>query len=333
MHLSHQPNRHVGRRLAVVVAVATAVLAGPVVQAEASPTQNGSIAFGRFDPELGDSSIWIANAEGREQRRLTTVPSFFSDWRPDGRGLVFDFVAKDGVHISRIESDGTGERQLTFGAGIQEVPRYSPDGREIIFDASSQQPDDPGFHTDIWLMAADGSHARPVTSGGFDVEPVFSPNGRYIAFGRIVGATDPNNFSQHEAIYVGRTDGTGLHQVVEPRAGLEHPRWSPDGQFLTFNIAPDAIGAPGVGTIYAVRHDDHRLHIIRAADREWSFTKAVWSPKGDAILVVCHRNATNTNNICRMNPATGEIDQVVAGSPSRPVNFPSWGPRPTKTCH
>lgn len=180
-------------------------------------------------------------------------------------------------------------------------------------------------------MNADGSHARQVTSGGFDVEPVFSPDGTHIAFGRIVGPTDPDNVNQYEAINVVRTDGRGLREVVAPRAGLEHPQWSHDGRLLTFNIAPEAIGAPGAGTIYSVHPDGTRLRVVRAAGDAWFFTKAVWSPDGRAMLVVCHRIATNADNICRVNPATGHIDVVVAGSSSRPVNPPSWGPRPKKS--
>lgn len=130
----HHPNRHAGPRFAaVIVAVATVAFLGPIGQADASPLRNGPIAFGRYDPALGDFSIWTANADGGKQRRLTTVPSYFSDWKPDGSGLVFDFMDQDDEHIATIERDGTGEKQLTFGAGIQEVPRYSPDGREIVF--------------------------------------------------------------------------------------------------------------------------------------------------------------------------------------------------------
>jgi TolB protein len=175
-------------------------------------------------------------------------------------------------------------------------------------------------------MNSDGSHPRQVTSGGFDVEPVFSPDGRYIAFGRIVGPTSPTDFNANEAVYVVRTDGTGLHEVVAPRPALEHPRWSPDGRLLTFNIAPEAYGAPGAGTIYSVRPDGQGLQIIRAASEVWSFTKAVWSPDGHKMLVVCHRVVANIDYICQMNPRTGHIHVVVTTPLDRPVNFPSWGP-------
>ena len=302
---------------------------GIVSPAAAEPrARNGEISFGRVDPALGAFSLWVAEPDGSHQRRLTSVPSFFSDWSPDGRRIAYDYLAGDDEHIATISPDGRSNRQITFGPGIQEVPRYSPDGQHIVFDASAQLPDDPTFHTDIWVMDADGTHPRQVTSDGFDVEPVYSPDGRYIAFGRIVGPTSPTDSAQNEAVYVVRTDGTGLRQVVAPRSGLEHPRWSPDGRLITFNIAPEAASAPGAGTVYSVHPDGSGLTVLRAPTADWAFTKAIWSPDGHKMLVVCHSFAAGVDYICRMDPRTGDFHVIVTTPPDRPVNFPSWGPRP-----
>jgi Tol biopolymer transport system component len=48
------------------------------------------------------------------------VPSFFSDWSPNGRRIAFDFVDDVGVHIATVSPMGGQQRQLTFGSGIQE---------------------------------------------------------------------------------------------------------------------------------------------------------------------------------------------------------------------
>jgi Tol biopolymer transport system component len=314
-------------RLVAAAVVACGCLALPAGPSDAAVVRNGPIAFGRFDPALGDFSLWTAHNDGTHQRQLTTAPSFSPNWAPDGARVAFDFPDDVGEHIATIRPDGTGQRQLTFGPGIQEVARYSPDGRLLAFDASGLLPDDPAFTTDIWVMGADGSHPRQVTRGGFDVEPVFSPDGQQIAFGRIIGPTDPNNFLQSEAVYVARTDGTGLHEVVPPRPGLEHPAWSPDGSRLIFNIAPEAQGAPGAGSIFAVNPSGAGLHVVRAASARWSFFKPVWSPDGRKLLVGCHRVTPNTDNLCVMDPDSGNLDVVVSAPPSRPVNFPSWGPK------
>ena len=311
-----------GLTVVTLAAGAIAVLSPTAANSDEDiAVKNGPIAFGRFDPNLGDFSLWTARANGTHQRRLTTVPSFFSSWAPDGASLIFDYLDGNDEHIASINRDGSHRTQLTFGSVIQEDPSYSPNGRQIVFDASPLSPSDPGFQTHIWLMNSDGSHRRQVTRGGFDVEPVFSPDGRHIAFGRIVSFTD----FQNEAVYVVRTDGTHLHQVVPPRPALEHPHWSPDGRLLTFNIAPESTGAPGAGSVFSIHPDGHHQRVLRRATIAWKFTKAVWSPDGRRMLVVCHSVAANIDRICQMNPRTAHF-HVVVRAPF-PVNFPSWGPK------
>ena len=195
----------------------------PCQHRQATGPRTAASPSARFDPELGDYSIWAANPDGTHQRRLTHVPSFFSDWSPDGRRIAFDFADDTGVHIATMDPNGRHVRQLTFGPAIQEIPEWSPDGRWITFGAAPIFPGEPGFHTDIWIMRANGSHKRQLTRGGFDGEPVFSPDGRRIAFARIT-----NDAEFEVAIYVMNRDGSHLREVVPPTLGLEHPDWSPE---------------------------------------------------------------------------------------------------------
>ena len=303
----------------IALAIALAVLGGAMPAAAGDRPVNGRISFGRFDPALGDFSIWAANPDGTRQRRLTHVPSFFSDWSPDGRRIAFDFADDTGVHIATMDPNGRHVRQLTFGEGIQEVPKWSPDGRWITFDASPQFPDEPGFHTDIWIMRADGSHKRQLTRGGFDVEPVFSPDGRRIAFGRIT-----NDAEGEVAIYVVGVDGRHLREVVPPMVGLEHPDWSPDGRWITFNIAPEVSGA----AVMAVHPNGTGLHVIRRSDSRFELFKPVWSPDGRKFLVGCFDVQAQIDKLCVMT-ANGRNLQVVVATPDF-VNFPAWGSHPPK---
>ena len=283
--------------------------------ARASVT-NGEISFGRIDPALGAFTLWVAEPDGSHQHRLTSVPSFFSDWSPDGSRIAYDFAPSADEHIATISPDGRSNRQITFGPGIQEIPRWSPDGRRIVYDASPTLPEAPGFHTDIWIMHADGSGARQLTSGGFDGEPVFSPHGHQIAFGRITHDADVATV----AIYAMHSDGTHLRQVVPPTLGLEHPDWSPNGRWITFNIAPEAPGA----AVRAVHPDGTDLHTIRSSDDHFRLFKAVWSPDGRQFLVGCHDVRAGIDRLCVMN-ADGRHLHVVVAAPV-PVNYPAWGP-------
>ena len=300
--------------------VAPLAVAG--VPHEIGPAKNGRISFGRFDPQLGDFSLWSANRDGTQQRRLTNSPTFMSDWSPDGGRIAFDFADDTGMHVATIASDGGDRHQLTTGAGIQEDPKWSLDGKWITTDASPVLPDDPSFFTSIWVMRADGSLSHQMTTDGFDVEPVFSPDGSHIAFGRITGGTDEG---QLEAVYVVNTDGTNLHQVVPPILGLEHPDWSPDGQWITFNIAPESI-SPDAGAVVAVHPNGHGQRILRSATERYGFFKPVWSPDGRQFLVGCHDRQEHVDKLCEMD-ADGDHVHVVVDAGPYPVNFPAWGPR------
>lgn len=168
-------------------------------------------------------------------------------------------------------------------------------------------------------MHADGSDPRQLTQGAIDIEPVFSPDGTQIAFGRIVGDSAAG---QLEAIYVMNSDGTGLREVVAARPALEHPDWSPDGRSITFNIAPEDREAADSGAILSVRPNGHGLLVLHKPTAELRFFKAVWSPDGRQMLTGCFDTQAEMDRICTIS-ANGRARVVVAGATR--VNYPSWG--------
>ena len=280
---------------------------------------NGGIAFGRFDPALDGLSLWVAESDGSQQRRLTEDQANFSDWAPDGSRIAFDFSDEAGVHIATIDPDGRHRTTLTSAAGVQESPKWSPDGESIAYNGFPFPVDEANFEISIRVMGADGSDPRQLTYGALDVEPVSSPDGTRIAFGRIAGDSPDG---QLEAIYVINSDGTGLREVVAPRAGLEHPDWSPDGRLITFNIAPENPAAADSGSILSVRPDGSGLRVLQQATNGLRFFKAVWSPDGRRLLTGCYEVEDSIDRICTISRG-GRVSVVVGGT--QRVNFPSWG--------
>jgi Tol biopolymer transport system component len=107
--------------------------------------------------------LFRARPDGSHVRVLSKRPGLFSDWRADGRRIAFDFFRRNGSEqIATMRPNGTDLPVITSGKGIHEVPSYSPSGRRIVFDASRQDPNSPTFHTHLWVMRADGSHAHPL---------------------------------------------------------------------------------------------------------------------------------------------------------------------------
>jgi dipeptidyl aminopeptidase/acylaminoacyl peptidase len=85
---------------------------------------------------------------------------------PDGKQILFtienaDWKANRRIgHIYRINTDGTGQVQLTFGERGEGSPRWSPDGKQIAFTARR----DPDANNQIYLLHAEGGEARRLTT-------------------------------------------------------------------------------------------------------------------------------------------------------------------------
>ena len=132
----------------------------------------------------------------------------------------------------------------------------------------------PELPRDVYLMNADGSGLRNLTSGaGRESDPAWSPDGapggRRIAF-----ASDRDG---NDEIYVmtvsdgTATDGSGLTRLTNDPGDDVHPAWSPDGECIAFLSHRE--GAYG---IYLVKPDGGGLR--KLADSASLSRGPVWSP-------------------------------------------------------
>src|SRR4051794_35888634 len=111
------------RACVLLVAGLTAFVLGHVTRAEATfPGSNGPILFRNDDPSSGIGKLLLrARADGRRVRVLSRRPGLFSDWRPDGRRIAFDFFRRDGSEqIATMRRNGSDVKVLTHGKGIHE---------------------------------------------------------------------------------------------------------------------------------------------------------------------------------------------------------------------
>lgn len=321
-------------QVAVQFSLLSALLSFVVIPARATfPGANGRIAFGRYNPSINGWQLYTANPDGTDVQPLTFVSSFLSDWRADGKRIVFDFADSDGnEQIATINPDGSNMQQITFGQGIHEVPSWSPSGTQIAFDYSPLLPDDPNFTTSIFMMNSDGSNPHAVTTVGFDVEPRFSPDGTRIAFSRI--RKFAGNGFQQEAIFVVNADGSNLQQLTAWGIAEEHPSWSPDSQWIVFNVAKESGHPTGSNnSIYLMRSDGTEQHLLyngradQRADLPSGAHKANFSPDGKKILFGCWSFTNQSNDICVMDvDGTNAVD--IISTPGLDENFPSWGVAP-----
>ena len=137
--------------------------------------------------------------------------------------------------IATIRPDGSDLTLLTEETGYNEAPDYSPDGESLIYAHSDVHQDDPGFvGTGLWLMNSDGSEKHPLRladGGGDDTEAEYSPDGAQIVFVRYRHDADDTR-----ALHIAAADGSDVRRLTPWQHIVEHPRWSPDGRTIIYNI-------------------------------------------------------------------------------------------------
>ena len=127
------------------------------------------------------SSIWLVPAADPTSARPLPTGEHHQylhlAWTTSGK-VVFASSTAGLRDIWTMEADGTGEKQLTENAGVNQQPDTCPDGRYIVF--SSNRANEEIF--DIWRMNTDGTGAVQLTHDLSAGQPVCSPDGRWVVF-------------------------------------------------------------------------------------------------------------------------------------------------------
>jgi Tol biopolymer transport system component len=170
-----------------------------------------------------------------------TVTSVSSDRR------LIAYRDRRGIYVSR--ADGAGLRQVARGA--IDYAALSPTGRQIAFVNKGR----------VWVVGVDGRGLRRLTPGPSDLDFVWSPNGRLLAFVR-----------DGRGIWVVGRDGRGLRRVT---AGDDDnsPEWSGNGKALLFAFCRSDCDADA-GIAVQPLHGKRRVLALGDVD----FPR--WSPGG-----------------------------------------------------
>src|SRR5882672_174456 len=256
----------------------------------------------RFDPKSG----WVSYSGG-----ASAIDLAFS---PDGQWVAY--VSMPDFTLWRSRIDGSSPMQLSSSSLYAELPRWSPDGKQIVFMGRNENTNFRAF-----VVSANGGDLRELIPGapvGFD--PGWTPDGKSI----VLTLSDPASASGHASLLPADMDGTIsildlATKEITILPGSENffsPRPSPDGK-----------------SIAAITINSDKLVLFDLATRRWSdLTTPPFGPIGypnwsrDGQFIYFDTMFGDTPGIFRVRVADRKLEKVASleGVQRFQANFGPW---------
>ncbi len=267
-----------------------------------SPDGNQIVYVRNFKDIMTDgnlSNLWTINFDGSANRPVTTGNQRDRSprWSPDGKRLLYlsDKDGKTQMYLRWLD-DGTEAKISNLTKSPGNIS-WSPDGRWIAFTMAVDAPrksavqkenkpngakwaEDPKFidklkykadgagflpdaYTHIFILSADGGHAKQLTEGDFNFGGSFSwsKDGKSILFSANLHENaeyDPVNSEVHE-IDVASRELTTLTSRQGPDA---NPKVSPDGQWIAYLGFDDQLLGYQLTRLYLMKRDGSEARLI-----------------------------------------------------------------------
>jgi Tol biopolymer transport system component len=240
--------------------------------------------------DCGRYDIAVVSPDGSGLRTLTheraavRVSEYSPRWSPDRREIAYlrpnhtRYGQGSDGQVWLMAADGTHQRALThfpqsgsiyLFTGSQDGPvlDWAPSGRQIVFASGLA-----GSHGGLFLINVSTGAVKRLLRTRFGTEcPVWSPNGRWIAFGLY------RHGGTWGQLFVLSTVTHRLHQLTHfpPWYAPRYPAWSPDSRQIAFSFA----AGHRRGEIAVINDDGSHLHSLNATGIQPS-----WSPDGRWIV-------------------------------------------------
>ena len=273
------------------------------------------IAFSMLGSD-NNKEIYVIDADGENLQQVTRYGSMTESatWSPDGSRLALASWKTGVPRIYEIDRFGENERMVPAlrGLGDYITPAYHPDGETIAFTVMGSDS-----QSGIFTYNFAQNCCLSFLSGGpwHDYGPVYSPDGRWMAFATLRFGTDvpqvmmmPAEGGSAETLSPYEYGGGGFYSGAD---------WSPSGDFVAFHGRIDRRGRYHI--LVADLEDGGR--VLRQLTSEGNNESPSWAPDGRHLVFKGERNWGT--GLMIVDVATGKIRSLLGG---RVVDLPDWSP-------
>ena len=258
--------------------------------------------------------IWLMDRRGGEAKKLTDLKTDLEEyeWSPDGKKIalvlrdpdyadsaktkvrkpyVLDryqfkadikgYLEKGSTHLYVYDIAAKRIDTLTTGLYDETAPVWSPDGSQLAFVSNRTEDPDKNQNTDIYVIdAKKGAAMKQLTTWtGVDNNPVWSPDGKRIAYLR---STASGNFLMYDQPVLAVVNRDGGEPTLLSKAldrPVRNPVWAKDGQSIGVLVQDDRQAYVGQ---YAV--SDGKFTKITAGNRVFSNLES--APAGNWVALL-----------------------------------------------
>ncbi|KAB8142681.1 hypothetical protein F8S13_14090 [Chloroflexia bacterium SDU3-3] len=240
------------------------VLSGPDHTVQKVLTQQADLTDSWWGTWSSDRSYLFNNANAPSSVNIAsttvyTLPSGIYNWQPRGSRLLY--TADNGAFISN--ADGSGVVQLLPEMTSQTRAWWSPDGTKILASVKAND----SAKTDCYLLDANGTMIKKITTVSNLYYPQWTPDGRKISY------LSPDENAQYR-LWVQAVDGGEAKPLspLDAELGLAVTyTWSPDSRYIAYNSYPTGL--------WISNADGAALYHMSTADSIY----LQWSPNGSKL--------------------------------------------------
>jgi Tol biopolymer transport system component/tRNA A-37 threonylcarbamoyl transferase component Bud32 len=225
----------------------------------------------------GTRALWRVSSKGGKPERVTMGGS--SEACPsvsrNGRKLAYSTHSSEMELVIRDVSSGREKLLPALKGANVNMPTIAPDKSSVVFTSKRWGPASSLWKQQLGTSAESNEPVRLTDHPGNASHPTFSPDGKWIAYYRILG-------EERDIWIIASSGGQPLRFTDDPAPDI-HPAWSPDGSNLAF-----VSGRGGGSHVWKAPVKDGRCvgPAVQVTQGELIASSPSWSPDGQWIAFV-----------------------------------------------